>query len=168
MPPDVLVWNRSEPAVMQTTEWTCSCASAASVMNSLGVPRPDDRPGKWDEWTAVEELRRICGYAAVTPEYGLAYADMHQLEQMYQAQGLETVRWGQTDYWTIASGVAGQFPAQMNGRRWYHHTGVRGFDGAALLLWNPAPSYKGVGQAMDPGEFSTWGDFRVMFVIGRD
>jgi hypothetical protein len=166
-PPDILVWNRQEPTVMQTASWTCSCASAASVMNSLGVPRPDGQLGRWDEWTAVEELRRLCGYAAVTPEYGLAYADMSQLEVMYQAQGLETIRWQETSFWSIAVDIAGQYPGQMNGARWYHHTGLRGFDGADLLLWNPAPSYKGVGQSMDPNEFATWGPFRVMFVVGR-
>lgn len=165
-PPDQLVWNRAEPTVFQSAAWTCSCAAAAWVMNSLGVPAPDGG-ASWTEWTAVDELRRICGYAAVTPEYGLAYADMSQMEQMYQAQGLETIRWLETSFWGIAGSIAGQYPAQMNGGRLYHHTGLRGFDGSVLLLANPAPRYKGVGQELDPAEWATWGAWRILFVVGR-
>jgi hypothetical protein len=166
-PPDVLVWSRDEPAVIQSASWTCSCASAAWVMNTMGVPKPDGSGGKWNEWTAVDELRRLCGYSAVTPEYGLAYADMSQMEVMYQAQGLETIRWLETDFWGVATGVAGQFPGQMNGARWYHHSGLRNFNGSQMLLANPAPSWKGVGQDLDTSEWATWGAWRVLFVVGR-
>ena len=166
-PPDQLAWNRDEPTVFQTVSWTCSCAAAAWVMNSLGVPTPRRDAAKWNEWTAVDELRRICGDRAVSPEYGLAFADMHQMERMYQAQGLETIRWQETSFWGIAGGVAGQYPGQMNGARWYHHAGLRGFDGSDLVLANPAPNWKGVGQTMDPAEWSTWGPWRILFVVGR-
>jgi hypothetical protein len=138
-------------------------------MNAIGVPRPDGQPGKWDEWTAVDELRRVAGNAAVQPSYGLAYRDMHQMEVMYQAQGLVTIRWLEQDvsFWRIAAEVAGIYPGQMNGARWYHHTGVRGFDGAAFLLANPAHTYQDVGQELDPWEWATWGDWRLLFVTGR-
>lgn len=75
--PDLL-FDRNEPAVRQTASWTCSCASLAWVMNALGVDAPDG--GKWDEWTGVDELRRIAGFNAVSPDYGLAYASGVDLE----------------------------------------------------------------------------------------
>lgn len=164
-PPETLVWNRAEPTVYQTASWTCSCASTAWAWNSLGLRQNDGE--LWEEFSVVEALRAMFGYSAVTPEYGLAYADFSQMEQLWQSMGLETDVWLGASFWSIADSVAGVYPAQMNGARWGHHSGVRGFDGNVLLLANPAPSWKGVGQECDQSEFATWGPFNILMAVGR-
>jgi hypothetical protein len=166
-PPDFLVWQADEPTVYQASDWTCSCAAAAWVMNTLGVPDPV-LGGEWTEWSAVSELRRVCGYGAVTPEYGLAYADMSELEEMYRAQGLLTERRINVGFWELASDVAGLYPGQLNGARWFHHAGLRGFTGSALTLANPAPTWRWVGQVLDQTEWAVWGVWNVLYVVGRN
>jgi hypothetical protein len=157
-------YDKTTPAVIQTADWTCSCASSAWLLNSLG----DDRLGHpWDEWDVVDALRAATYPGAVSPEYGLARADMYDLEVMFNVLGYSVQR---KQYLTVDDVVriAGIYPLQVNGARWYHHTGARALAPGLLYLANPAPNWKGVGQQMDASEAASWGSWNGLWLIARN
>jgi hypothetical protein len=157
-----LVYDRGEPAVRQAASWTCSCASLAWTMNALGVEAPGG--GKWNEWTGVDELRRIAGYGAVSPDYGLAYGNGQDLEKVYVEYGYVVQR--QSVSWADLVYLSELGVGQLGGARWYHWSGVRGYDGAVFQLANPAPTWKGVGDDLDAGEWNAWGAWTAVMVTG--
>jgi len=161
--PPRLTFDRNEPAVIQTASWTCSCASMAWVFNALGQEAPDG--GKWDEWAAVQALRDVAGYSAVTPDYGLAYASGIDLERTYNEYGYAVERLAWPDWWTLAY-VSERAIGQIGGARWYHWSGLRGTDGSNFNLANPAPSWKGVGQVLDAAEWDAWGGWNAVMIVG--
>lgn len=151
------------PVVLQTADWTCSCASSAWVLNSLH----DGQLGRpWNEWDVVDHLRAATYYGAVSPEYGLARADMYDLETMFRSLGYDVVRKQYLDRDDVYA-WAGRFPLQLNGARWYHHTGARTVGPGSILLANPAPNWKGVGQSLSAAEASSWGSWNGMVIVGR-
>jgi hypothetical protein len=159
-----VTFDRNEPAVYQQQDWTCSCASMAWVMNALGVPSPGG--GKWNEYDAVDELRRITSPGAVSPSYGLANGSGIDLVSVYHAYGYEVRSFAWPDWATIEY-VLERTIAQMGGARWYHWSGVRGTDGEGFNLANPSPSYKGVGQYMDSYEWDSLGGWNVLAITGK-
>lgn len=134
----------------------------AWVMNALGVESPGG--GKWNEWTGVDELRRICGYSAVSPDYGLAYGNGQDLETVYETYGFVVQR--QSVGWPDLAYLCELGIGQVGGARLYHWMGVRGYDGAVFQLANPAYSYKGIQDDLDPNEWNTWGGWTAVMVIG--
>jgi len=151
------------PVVLQTADWTCSCASSAWLLNSVH----DELLGRpWNEWDVVETLRAATYYGAVSPDYGLANATMVDLEAMFATLGYSVQR---KQYLTVDDllGVAGVYPLQVTGARWYHHSGARALGGGYLHLANPAPSWHGVGQQMDQYEAASWGTWNGMWITGR-
>jgi hypothetical protein len=151
------------PAVLQSADWTCSCASSAWLLNSVG----DARLGRpWDEWDVVNTLRATTYPGAVDPAYGLARADMYDLQTMHEALGYLVQRKLYVSVDDVAH-VAGVYPLQINGARWYHHAGARALGAGVLHLANPAPTWKGVGQEMDAYEASTWGSWNAIWLIGK-
>lgn len=163
-PPDQgIVYDMWAPVVYQTADWTCSCASSAWLLNSLG----DDRLGRpWNEWDVVDALRTATYPGAVDPSYGLARADMYDLEVMFNSLGYACRR---KSYLTRDDILAwsGAYPLQINGARWYHHSGARTVGPGVIYLANPAPNWKGVDQEMDANEAAAWGSFNGMVVVGR-
>jgi hypothetical protein len=156
-------YDAATPAVIQTADWTCSCASSAWLLNSVG----DDRLGRpWNEWDVVDALRAATYYGAVSPDYGLARADMYDLETMFNSLGYSVLR---RQYLSVDDvvRVAGIYPFQINGQRWYHHSGARALGPGVLYLANPAPSWKGVGQEMTASEASSWGNWNGLIITGR-
>jgi len=156
-------YDQTTPAVIQTADWTCSCASSAWLLNSLG----DDRLGRaWNEWDVVDHLRAATYPGAVDPAYGLARADMYDLQTMFESLGYTVQR---KQYLSVDDvvRVAGIYPLQVNGARWYHHSGARALGPGVLYLANPAPSWKGVGQEMDASEAASWGSWNGMWVIAK-
>jgi hypothetical protein len=151
------------PVVLQTADWTCSCASSAWVLNSVG----DDRLGRpWNEWDVVDTLRATTYPGAVDPAYGLARADMYDLQTMFETLGYTVQRKQYVTPDDVAA-VAGHYALQITGARWYHHSGARDVAQGVLFLANPAPSWKGVGQEMDADEAATWGSWNAMWVTGK-
>ena len=132
--PPAFDFDRNEPAVIQSADWTCSCASLAWTMNALGVEAPDG--GKWDEWDGVNELRRIAGYSAVSPDYGLAYGNGQDLERVYNAYGFSVVR--QSVSWADLAYFCELGVGQLGGARWYHWTGS-GATTVRYLTWRIQP-----------------------------
>jgi hypothetical protein len=163
--PPALQFDRLEPRVDQSADWTCSCASLAWVMNALGVADPASGR-RWDEWTAVSELHRIAGQAAVTPQYGLAYASGVDLERVYNAHGYACERVLDAS-WADLAYLCDLGVGQIGGARWYHWSGLRDYDGLVFELANPATAWKGVGQQLDAVEWNTWGRWNAVIVSGR-
>jgi len=151
------------PAVLQTADWTCSCASSAWLLNSVG----NDLYGRpWNEWDVVDLLRQTTYYGAVSPDYGLARADMYDLETMFRSLGYDVRR---KQYLTRQDILAwsGTYPLQINGARWYHHSGARTLGPGVIELANPAPNWKGVGQQLSADEASTWGSWNGLVLVGQ-
>ena len=163
VPPDPqVIYDPYVPAVIQTADWTCSCASSAWLLNSLG----DYQMGHpWTEWDVVDVLRDATYPGAVDPAYGLARADMYDLEVMFNTLGYSALR---KQYLTRDDILAwsGRYPLQINGARWYHHSGARTVGPGVIYLANPAPSWKGVGQEMTADEAATWGSWNGMVIVG--
>jgi hypothetical protein len=133
------------------------------LLNSVG----DDRLGRpWNEWDVVETLRQATYPGAVDPAYGLARADMYDLETMFDALGYSVER---RQYLSVDDvvRVAGIYPLQVTGARWYHHTGARALGPGVLYLANPAPNWKGVGQELDASEAAAWGSWNGLWVTGK-
>jgi hypothetical protein len=162
-PVEGFVYAPSEPAVIQTADWTCSCASSAWLLNAVG----DDRLGRaWNEFDVVDTLRAATYYGAVDPAYGLARADMYDLETMFNSLGYAVQRKQYLSQSDILA-WAGAYPLQINGARFYHHVGCRTLGPGVIYLANPAPSWKGVGQELSADEAATWGSWNGMIVVGR-
>jgi hypothetical protein len=163
-PPDQgFVYDVWEPAVIQTADWTCSCASSAWLLNAIG----DDRLGRaWNEFDVVDTLRAATYPGAVDPAYGLARGDMYDLETMFNSLGYQVLR---KQYLTRDDILlwSGRYPLQITGARWYHHSGARTVGPGVIYLANPAPNWHGVGQEMDANEAASWGSWNGMAVVGR-
>jgi len=156
-------YDETTPTVFQTADWTCSCASSAWLLNSLG----DQTLGRpWNEWDVVNTLRATTYPGAVDPAYGLARADMGDLQTMFEALGYTVQRKQYLSVFDVTR-VAGIYPLQVNGARWYHHSGARALGPGVLYLANPAPNWKGVGQELDASEAASWGSWNGMWVTGK-
>jgi hypothetical protein len=152
------------PTVFQSADWTCSCASSGWLLNSVG----DTHLGRpWNEWDVVDALRAATYYGAVSPDYGLARADMYDLEVMFNTLGYTVQRKQHLSVDDVVK-VAGTYPLQINGARWYHHSGARALGPGVLYLANPSPNWKGVQQELDANEASAWGTWNGMWVTGRN
>ena len=161
--PEPVGYDPWTPVVYQTADWTCSCASSAWLLNSLG----DNRLGRaWNEWDVVTALRSATYPGAVDPAYGLARADMYDLETMFNSLGYTAERKQYVSVYDVTA-VAGLYPLQINGARLYHHMGARAISDGVLHLANPAPSWHGVGQELDQYEAATWGTWNMMAITGR-
>jgi hypothetical protein len=157
-----LSFDRNLPAVRQSASWTCSAASLAWVMNALGVPAPT--PGLWDEWDGVNEIRRINGPGAVSPDYGLAYASGVGVEAVYVEYGFVVVR--QEVTWAELAYLCELGIGQLGGGRLYHWLGVRGYNGRQFDLANPAYSWKGIADDLDAREWNAWGAWNYVGIVG--
>lgn len=157
-----LEYDPWEPPVIQTADWTCSCASSAWLLNSVG----DDRLGReWNEWDVVDALRAATYYGAVSPDYGLARADMYDLEVMFNSLGYSASRKQYLSVDDVVQ-VAGIYPMQVNGARWYHHSGLRALGPGVAYLANPAPNWHGVGTELDANEAAQWGSWNGLWLVG--
>jgi hypothetical protein len=164
--PEDLNPDKYFPAVIQSADWTCSCASASWIMNSLGVPSPSGG-SVWNEWDGVNELRRVTGqYGSVTPQYGLQYGSGSQLALLFEDYGFRVSRIIDVDWW-MAADMSTRYIGQFGGGRWYHWTAVRFYDPAGIFeLANPAPSWRGVGQDLDGAEWAAWGPWTGLWIVG--
>jgi len=143
-------YDLNTPTVFQTGDWQCSAASSAWVLRSVGIPWGQDDVVNW------------LGPRNITVETGLQEGSGRMLAELFKEHGLEA-SFGQIT-WERALEMAGRQPFCMSGGRWNHWTAVRGTDGERLLLANPAPNWKGVGQELDHEEWITWGGWNAAWV----
>jgi hypothetical protein len=142
-------YDPTTPTVIQTGGWQCSAASSAWVLRSVGI--------NWGQDEVVAWLG-----PNINSDSGLQDASGRMLAALFRERGLKAT-FGQLS-WERALAMAGRQPFCMGGGRWNHWTAVRGTDGERLLLANPAPSWKGVGQELDQSEWITWGGWNAVWV----
>ena len=140
------------PSVIQTGNWQCSAASAAWVLQSLGIQRGQNDVVGW-----------LGGN--ISPELGLHEGSGRMLAELFKAHGLDA-GYGPLS-WANALVMAGRQPFCMSGGRWYHWTAVCNTDDKGLCLANPAPNWCGVGQYMDYNEWTEWGPWNAAWVNVR-
>ena len=144
-------YNPDTPPLLQPNNWACSVFSATMALNSVGIA---------DDWLTV---RQRLG-ARVSEEWGLMNATGAGLAALFTEYGLRA------DYdpdasWEEVCRRAGRQPVCLGGRAWNHWTFVRSVDGDGdLVLGNPAPSWREVGQFMQRHEFDTWGSWSMVWI----
>jgi hypothetical protein len=148
-----MAYNRQCPTVPQTGNWQCSAASAAWVLQSLGITWGQDDVVQW-----------LGGH--ISPALGLHEGSGRMLAELFRARGLDASHGSLT--WERALALAGRQPFCMSGGAWYHWTGVRGTDGQGLHLANPEPNWRGVGQYLDRDEWNRWGPWNAAWVTVGD
>ena len=145
-----MTFNPNTPVVLQTGAWQCSAASSAWVLRSVGIG--------WGQDDVVQWL----GPRNITQESGLQESSGRLLAALFREHGLESDFGAIT--WERALELAAGQPFCLGGRRWNHWTAVRGTDGQRLMLANPAPGWKGVGQEMDRDEWEAFGSWSAAWV----
>lgn len=143
-------YDSNTPTVVQTGDWQCSAASSAWVLRSVGI--------SWSQ----DDVVRWLGPRNITEATGLQEGSGRKLAELFRERGL-TADFGSIS-WERAIEMAGKQPFCMGGGAWNHWTAVRGTDGQRLLLANPAPNWRGVGQEMDREEWNTWGGWNAVWV----
>jgi len=150
-------WNWRYPVELQDVPWDCSAASLTWALNAYGHGT--------SEATVVTGL----GPARITPTYGLMDASGAGLVEYLAELGIPAA-FDDNASWDEIEGAAGYQPMVIGGREWCHWTGVRmggpafglGLRGIVLLA-NPAPGYRGVGQALDWDQFNMLGPFSAVW-----
>jgi len=148
-----MAYNKRCATVLQTGSWQCSAASAAWVLQSVGIP--------WGQDDVVEWLG-----GHISPALGLHEGSGRMLAELFRARGLDAGHAPLT--WERAHAMAEQHPFCMSGGGWYHWSGVRGSDGRGLQLANPAPGWRGVGQYLDRDEWERLGPWNAAWVTIGD
>jgi hypothetical protein len=154
------VYDRSEPARLQETDWDCAVESIEWTLYAWGRA-PDDN------W--IEDSMIAAG--VVSPELGCLDASGAGLADWVNDEYAEFGYYAENEPSVSFDGVAaealtGTHPLAIGGRGWYHWSGVRGYDADAdvLLLANPAPGWHGVDQAMSRSDWSRLGPWSLVRV----
>jgi hypothetical protein len=145
-------FNRQAPGFQQATDWTCSAASLAHVLQMCWISAT--------EQGIVDRLG-----AGISSAVGLQDASGTQLRRILGEEGIQSsaqsVGSGGFDQaLSIFRGAVGC----MSGAAWYHWTAVRGASGDSLSLMNPAPGYRGVDQTMSRADFERLGPWNLVYV----
>ncbi len=139
--------------VRQTDSWSCSVASAAWMLHSLGIEK---------SYAALETAMVQAGL--VSAQDGLEVGSGGPLADWLGATfGVETdqifpVSW----HWLLTH--AGTMPIMIGSGSLYHWVAVRDTADQVLILANPAPGYKGVGDTMTEAEFNAWAPWACVWI----
>ena len=140
------------PAVHQSLAWDCSAASLAWLLTALGNPT--------GEQDAISLLN-----GSINAAVGLTDASGAPLASVLQSQGFAASNGG-VGYGDVQGMAMTGTPLAIGGIAYNHWTGVRGADGDDLLLANPAPGWKSVGDRMSRDQFAVLGPFYAVWVSG--
>jgi hypothetical protein len=138
------------PPVRQTGDWQCSACSVAWMLCSVG------------RRVSQEEVCQLLGPSRISPEQGLLDGSGAGLVAFLGELGFQA-RAAWLDFDAVLE-RAGRQPLAIGGSAWYHWSAVRGRDGDVLLLANPAPTWRGVGEEMTREEFRQQGPFAVVWI----
>ncbi len=148
-----MIFEPTTPPVRQTDSWSCSVASAAWMLHSIGIT---------ESYAALEAAELAAGL--VSAQDGLEVGSGGPLADWLGATfGVETdqifpVSWD----WLLAH--AGTMPIAIGSGSLYHWVAVADVVGESLLLANPAPGYKGVGDTMTEAEFDKWAPWACVWI----
>lgn len=147
-----LSYNPQTPAVVQSGQWQCSCASTAWLLNSVGIAATQNDVVAWLGGDAAGDA--LPG-GKVDANVGLHNHTGADLAALLSSIGLPA-HYGALDFYGVQQ-HADHFPVLIGGVRWAgvgHWSGVRGSSGGTLLLANPAPS---LGSTLTPAQFVSIG-----------
>ncbi len=150
-----MLYDPTHPRVTQDDSWSCSCATTAWMLQSVGIyaPYPD-----------VEQEMLSAGL--VTRQDGLLVGSAGPLTQwVAERYGVKTGRNGSPVSWNWLQQNVGSKPFGIGGATWYHWSGVRmvSADGN-LLLANPADGHMGVHQEMSCAQYKNLGPFTAWWI----
>jgi hypothetical protein len=154
------VYDPDEPARLQENDWSCSQDAAEWALWAWGRTPDDD----WMEGSMMAA-------GVIDPSVGLTDASGAGLAAWLNAE------YGSPEYGFLASNAdpvsfdqvaaeaaEGKHPLMIGGRAWGHWSGCSGYaaDQDVLILKNPAPGWKGVGDTMSRGQFASLGPFSMV------
>jgi hypothetical protein len=142
----------STPTVTQRKSWDCSAASLAWLLDSIGQP------------TSEDDAISLLGPGRINADSGLLDASGGGVAAALASKGISASN-GSISF-EDACGRAGDMPLMVGGLGWNHWSGVRGCDGQALQLANPAPGWQGVGDQLSKAQFGTLGPFYGVWLPG--
>lgn len=144
-PPTRHPYDPLHPTEFQDLDWTCSAASLAWALSSVGRPTSEQQ--------AVSLLHgRIDNKVGLYDRTGRGICDA------LSTIGVQAVPRA-VDWADVTMLADGNQPIMMGGVGWYHWSGLRWYksDAGLLMLANPAPGWKLVYQTMDRRQFIALG-----------
>jgi hypothetical protein len=157
-----VTFNSKEPPHIQEHDYDCSQDALEWAMWSLGR-KPTEN---WMHDTMIAE-------GVMTPQVGLTDASGAGLaafvKRHYGEFGFDANNENPVSFQALAEEI-GPYPMLIGGRAWNHWSGLWGYDPGqdVLLLANPAPGWKGVGQTMGRQQFAALGTFSMVRVLHPD
>jgi hypothetical protein len=150
-------WDWRHPVELQDVAWDCAAASLAWCLQAYGLDSSEE--------SVVQGL----GPSRISPQLGLLDATGAGLVSYLAELGIPAMNDADVS-WDELVAAAGHQPMLMGGREWCHWTGVRmggpcylGRDVGLVLLANPAPGYRGVGQYLEVDDFQVLGPFSAVW-----
>jgi hypothetical protein len=156
---DLPVYTSSYPAIAQNDSWSCAPTSMRWALSAWGRSPAES----WVENSMIAENVVSTNQGLLDAAgFGLA----RWLDRHYAEFGFDGDNDGNVSFDDVAAeAITLKHPLLLGGRGWYHWTGCRGFDGTRLLLANPAPGWKGVGQTLTREQFEYLGPFSLVRVL---
>lgn len=150
-------YNDEYPVIFQQRDWTCSAATLAWMLSSIGKPTTEN-----------EALVLMKGL--VDSHLGLLDGKGSGVIALLNSMGMLSVPINQGDgvplpctFEDVAK-LAGAGPIGLGGGAWNHWTAVRRYETNLLHLANPSPGYKLVYQTLDRLQFRKLGPFHGIFI----
>lgn len=157
-----VTFNLQEPPHLQEHDYDCSQDSLEWALWSLGR-KPSDG---WLEDTMIAEGVMSKGQGLLDAS-GAGLAAF--VRQQYGEFGFDSNNEPSVTFDALAAEI-GPYPMLIGGRAWNHWSGLWGYDRTqdVLLLANPSPGWKGVGQTMNRQQFAALGPFSMVRVLHPD
>ncbi len=153
----MVMFNASAPPVRQTDSWSCSIASAAWMLHSLGYQ---------ETYPVLEQAMVAAGL--VSPQDGLEVGNGGPLADWLGATFGLVVLHQFPVAWDWLFVHAGTCPIMIGSGSLYHWVAVRDVDSTTptptLLLANPAPGYKGLWDTMTEAQFNQWAPWACVWI----
>jgi len=150
-------WNWRLETDLQDYAWDCAACSTAWALRTIGYDLSE------------QDVITGLGPTRISPALGLLDASGAGLVQYLSELGV-TASNNPNATWENIVDAAGFQPMVMGGREWCHWVGVRMGSAAAgldpqpiVLLMNPAPGYREVGQWIDVWQFESLGPFSAVW-----
>lgn len=151
--PTTITYDPSVPAVRQTDPWSCSVASTAFMLHSIGIR---------NTYPALEVPMVQDGI--VSPTLGLLDGSGGALADWLARTYGVTAHHERPADWDWLLQVAGYMPIALGSGSLYHWVAVRGATGDVLTLSNPAPGHKGVYDTLTAEQFRAWAPWACVWI----
>lgn len=152
-----MAYDAETPPERQVQSWTCSIRTCTWMLQSVGCD------------VNAQEIQDIMVPEYATPEDGLLYGNGAGMAEVLADQsGMPTgYRWAD---WNWLVDHAGTMPIGLGSGTLYHWVAVRDYDPATdtILLMNPAPGYRGLGDVMTHWDYTHWAPWAATFILVDD